>query len=376
MEGSERKMELKFYLRILLERWWIALLIFLITIGSTIFFTLRQVPTYSATATFVVSPSSSFSDARSFLTGLDALDTGRSLVANTYSDIATSDTVRQEAIHAMGLSVYQSDSLIIDSKLRAGTNVIEITAEGNDPSLVFNFANKVGENTVNYVQKLYGVYDLKPLDAAKAPVSPIRPNRKLYIALGGLLGLFLGVGLVFFLEYLQSPLEKKTSFGIVDHSSGASNKQYFMQRLREELVRARRYNYPLALGLMNVDLHKTIKKSIPPESQGEALQIVTSILEQSLRKEDVLVWMDGTIIGLLLPNTMADEAKAVLEQLQERLTEISFDLQKNGVVLNLSVASGLVPYDWNGTRVDEMISKGYRALRIAEAYGSGRIILA
>jgi diguanylate cyclase len=181
---------------------------------------------------------------------------------------------------------------------------------------------------------------------------------------------------VFFLEYLQSPLEKKTSFGIVDHSSGASNKQYFMQRLREELVRARRYNYPLALGLMNVDLHKTIKKSIPPESQGEALQIVTSILEQSLRKEDVLVWMDGTIIGLLLPNTMADEAKAVLEQLQERLTEISFDLQKNGVVLNLSVASGLVPYDWNGTRVDEMISKGYRALRIAEAYGSGRIILA
>ena len=44
------------------------------------------------------------------------------------------------------------------------------------------------------------------LDEAIAPVSPVKPKKRLNMFLGGVIGLFLGVGLVFFLDYLDNTL--------------------------------------------------------------------------------------------------------------------------------------------------------------------------
>ena len=136
-------MELKIYLRMLLRKWWIILPIFLITFTATIVFTFTQTPTYEATATLIVAPVDSISDATKFANNLSILSS-RTEIASTYAEVASSRSIRQEAIEALNLSPYQAKSLAVESKLRAGTNVLEITVEGNDPVLVADFANKVG----------------------------------------------------------------------------------------------------------------------------------------------------------------------------------------------------------------------------------------
>ena len=149
-------MELRTYLQILVRRRWIVILVFLITVACTILLTLRQSPTFSATATFVVAPSSTSFDLRNYLSGLDVLG-ARSEVAATYVEIPSSRVVRQEAADALGLSPAQTEDLLVTSKVRAGTNVMEITVEGADPALVATYANKVGDSTVAYVEQLYAI---------------------------------------------------------------------------------------------------------------------------------------------------------------------------------------------------------------------------
>ena len=367
-------MELRTYLQILVKRWWIVVPVFVITVAFTALFTLSQAPVYSATATFVVSPSPSSLDARGVLSGLDALG-GKSLVANTYAEVATSRAVREEAAGALGLDPLQSGPLVAGSKLRAGTNVIEITVEGTDPVLAAAFANEVGNSTVSYVAKLYEVYDLKPLDAATLPVDPVRPNVKLNLVLGAILGLALGAGLAFAFEYLHIPAETKRKAGILDEESGACNEDYFDHRLTEEMEQARRGQYPLSVALLNVDPSRVIQQSVPAEFAGHALRMVTAFCQQHLQEEDVLARLHGTTFGVLLPDMSENEARALLEELQTQMNRTNFEIKRCGVNLHLHGACGLACYDGNGTGRHVLLARAHDALRRAEADGAGKVVL-
>jgi diguanylate cyclase (GGDEF)-like protein len=365
-------MELRIYLQILLRKWWIVLSTFLVTLTATIVLTYTQTPTYKSVATFVIKPNTSFGDMKSFANGLDMLSR-RTEIATTYAEVAGSRLIRQEAVEELGLSQEQKKGLSVDGQLLAGTNVIEIIAEGSDPVLVRDFANVVGAKTMVYVQGLYETYDLKPLDEAARPSSPVKPNKTLNLALGATLGLALGGGLAFLSEYLQAPLEKTTNFGIFDDETGAYSGRYFRQRLREEMSRARRNAYPLSLALMNVDQLEAVGTSLSPQARSEALRKVVVFLRQYLREEDILARLGGTVFALLLPDVPGEEARAMMEQLQTRIAWTPFEIERSGVKLNLSSAAGVTAYRYNGTGQDEFLSEASRALQQAEASGYGKV---
>ena len=63
---------------------------------------------------------------------------------------------------------------------------------------------KYQEARINEVMELG---DIRVIDEARVPGSPIKPNKKLNLAIGGILGLMLGVMLVFFLEYMDNTIK-------------------------------------------------------------------------------------------------------------------------------------------------------------------------
>jgi len=367
-------MELKIYLRILLRKWWIVLPAFLITFTATIVFTFTQVPTYKATATFVVAPTDSFEEVWSFVDGLDTLS-NRKEIASTYIEVAVSRLIKQEVADELDLPQHQRARLSVYGQLLAGTNVLEISVEGRDPVLVRDFTNMVGDKTRAYVQELYETYDMRPLDRAILPISPVKPNKMLNLAQGAVLGLALGVGLAFLSEYLQAPLESMVNFGILDDETGAYNKRYFKQRLGEEMSRAWRNKYPLSLALMNVDQLEVMGSSYSPQVRSEILHKVAVFLRQYLREEDILAWLDGTVFAFLLPDMPGEKAQDIMEKLQTRMAWTPFEMEKSGVKLNLSGAVGVVAYQHNGTGQDEFLAGANRALQQAEAAGYGKVCL-
>jgi diguanylate cyclase (GGDEF)-like protein len=355
-------MELKIYLRILWEKRWIILPTFLIAFAFTVVLTFTQVPVYRATATFVVSPYSSLEEISVFLNMLEI----KSQVANTYSELALSRAVKQQVAEELNLSPVVMRNYVIQSKLRGGTNVIEIAVEGRNPVLAAELANRLGERTIAYVQQLYQVYSLRSLDPAIPPTEPIRPNKKLNLAFGALLELALGVGLAFLSEYLQGPLENIINLNILDEESGTYNKVYLAQRLSEEMSRAKRNKYPLSLALMNVDLARSLRT--PPSSQfrSEALHQVTGFLKQHLREEDVIAHLDGTTFAFLLPDMPEERAKVVMEELRTRMAWTVFEVEKGGIRLNLAGTAVVVAYDNNGMGPVELLERANRALQQAD----------
>jgi capsular polysaccharide biosynthesis protein len=204
-------MELRTYLRVVFRYWWLVLIVLVIAVGCTAWFTFSQEPIYESSATYIVRPALSAEDAKSELSGLDVL--GRQGdIASTFAEMANSRQIKDRAAERLGISSSQRRSLSVDSQLVAGTYLLKITVQGPDPELISQFANMVGAATVTFVEELYVTYELVSLDPATAPSLPSRPNRILNLALGAALGLVLGAGLAFLAYYLQSPLDATASY--------------------------------------------------------------------------------------------------------------------------------------------------------------------
>jgi PleD family two-component response regulator len=70
-----------------------------------------------------------------------------------------------------------------------------------------------------------------------------------------------------------------------------------------------------------------------------------------------------------------EEARDIMEKLQTRIAWTPLEMEESGVKLNLSGAAGVVAYQHNGTRQDEVLAEANRALQQAEAAGYGKVCL-
>ena len=365
-------MELKAYLRILRRKWWIVLPTFLITFVSALAFTVNQLPVYRATATFIVRVAFVLQDDRSVLSALDTLSR-RVEIANTFGEVATSRLMKNMVANNLGLSPELRRGLSVGSRLLAGTNILEISAEGSDPALVGDFANEIGSGTMDYVQSLYEAYELEPLDEAIKPSSPVAPNRVLNLSLGGIFGLALGIGLAFLLEYLQSPLPRAANFGILDDETGVYNRHYFMLRLRQEMSRARRNRYPLSIALINFNPRGMLDAS-SSTVRSETLRRTAAFVESCLRDEDIMARLGDTVFALMLPDIPGDTAIKTVEILQTGLDSTPLELEKSGVTLNVDSVAGVVAVH-NGVAPDELLSRAQLALEDAQTAAHGKVSL-
>jgi len=364
-------MELKTYFRIMVKKWWIVIPVFLVTLTAGIVFTYITAPVYSATTTYVVVPSPSFGG--NLANGLDML-ARREEIATTFSEIASSRRVKALAISSLSLQSGQDYS--VESRLRAGTNIIEITVEGPDPVIVRGLANAVGASIEQYVQELFEVFTLVLLDEAITPQEPLRPNPVLYITLAAVLGLALGAGLAFLSEYLETPLSSPISMNIIDDETGVYNREYFLRRLSEEMVRARRNRYSLSLALMRVDGVAFLNGADSAKLRAEILRQVARLTSLYLREEDIVAHFEDDVLGLLLPDMTGEDAKALMEYLQTRVALTPFQSSVNGATINLRSSIGITAYYYhNGTSRDELVAEASRALELAEVEENGSTFL-
>lgn len=361
-------MELKQYLQIIWKGWWLVLPTLLVSVTTALVFTYSQTPIYRSSATFIVSPSGSLGGLSDVFRGIDQLSK-RDGIMLTYTEIATSRTILDAVYKKMGLTTEQLKYLNVDSELIPSTNIIKITVESSDPVLAKECANLIGDETINYVHRLYEIYDMKRLDSAYLPTSPSKPKKAQNLMLAVILGSLLGGGLAFLAEYLRSFKTPVGSFNIIDNDTGVYNRYYFLQRLREELRRSARRRYPLALGLMNIERLDMMEDIRLPQLRNEVLRRVACYIKQYLREEDIMARFEGDKFAFILPDMDGQSAQEVLKKLQTRIEWNIFELE-NGMKFNLSSTCGVVAYNFNGIGPDELLKEAEIALQRA-GVGSG-----
>ncbi|GAA3203523.1 polysaccharide biosynthesis tyrosine autokinase [Microbacterium terregens] len=191
-------MELRDYLRILRAHWLGILLLTLLGVGVAAGWTALQPRVYTASSSGYVSSGGGGSDVGSSLVG-DQL--ARSKVTS-YIDIGSWRTVAEYAIDELGLQT-SPESLVtkVDVSNPLDTVVIHVSASASSPEGARDLAEAWIRGMVAEIDNIEGdgssgsaAVSLIPGDSARLPGGPSSPNVRLSLALGGLVGLALGIG--------------------------------------------------------------------------------------------------------------------------------------------------------------------------------------
>ncbi|MBU3570689.1 capsular biosynthesis protein [Priestia aryabhattai] len=202
----EETISLKELFQTLKKRLWLIVLITIIAaIISAVISFFVITPTYEAKTQILVNKTKSDEQ----LYAGNEVQTNIQLI-NTYNVIITSpailDTVKDEL--NLDRSVADLNNQITVSSA-TDSQVVEISVQDPSPYVAAQIANKTAEVFKNKISNIMKVDNVSVLSKAevKGAVAPIKPQPLLNIAIAIVVGLMVGVGLAFLLEYLDNTIK-------------------------------------------------------------------------------------------------------------------------------------------------------------------------
>ncbi|MDD3225152.1 MAG: Wzz/FepE/Etk N-terminal domain-containing protein [Clostridium sp.] len=129
-------------------------------------------------------------------------------LTKTYATIATSNYIEGKAANSLGngMTAEKLDKLITVTP-ETGTQILDITADANNPQDALNEVTAVSNALVKNAKNVYNAGDIKIMDKGEFATNPVKPNKILNIAIAFILGLIISVGVSFLLEYMDNTLK-------------------------------------------------------------------------------------------------------------------------------------------------------------------------
>lgn len=155
-----------------------------------------------------------------------------------------------------------------------------------------------------------------------------------------------------------------------DHLTGALNRRAFQLAFRSELARCRRYGFPLALIMLDLDHFKSVNDTHGHQAGDAVLKEVSSLIRSSLRDSDIFCRLGGEEFGLLLPHTDIKEGAVLAERLRYAIAGTSVDVGCALVPITTSV--GITALRPQTDSMDTMMGRADEALYAAKAGGRNR----
>jgi diguanylate cyclase (GGDEF)-like protein len=188
---------------------------------------------------------------------------------------------------------------------------------------------------------------------------------------GILIRYFVMTGSIWFVTSWKQRLAEESRRGRLDPLTGLPNRQAFYERCRSELSRAKRFNRPLTVVLLDGDRFKTLNDQRGHHVGDRALQATAEVLRQTIRRYDFAARLGGDEFVVLFPETAADVAEAACRRLHHELTK-RFQPEFSPLSYSMGVVT-FPPGDWD---VDECLMRTDSKLYDAKRAGTGLACLA
>ena len=201
----EETIDLKEYFYIIKKRAWIIALITVVAMiasGIISFFLLS--PVYETKTTLIVNTEKV--NETNTITG-DQLNVTQKLTL-TYGEIIKSRTVIDEVIQALNLNMeYGEVSKMITVSPVKDTQIIAITVQDTNPQRAADIANTIPRVFTKEVKRITKANSVEVIDKAVVAENPIKPNKIMNIAIAGVLGVMIGLFIIFVLEYMDNKIK-------------------------------------------------------------------------------------------------------------------------------------------------------------------------
>jgi len=157
-----------------------------------------------------------------------------------------------------------------------------------------------------------------------------------------------------------------------DSHTGLYNHRYLMYRIDAEFARAKRFNLPLSVIMMDIDYFKSINDTYGHRFGDLVLRQFAVKLKRILRKVDVIARFGGDEFVIILIGTNFTIAKSIGQKIIEEIGEYKFSNKKYSINLKTSLGLSFYP--------DNKVHKGMDLIDIADKHlneakerGGGRL---
>ncbi|WP_144512770.1 YveK family protein [Bacillus sp. FJAT-22090] len=131
---------------------------------------------------------------------------------NTYNVIIKSPAILSKVIEELGLDTTPA---ALNSKITVNneqnSQVVNITVQDSDPKLAVEIANKTASVFQTEIKKLMKVDNVSILTPAFLPENPVpvKPDPWINMAIAAVVGLMVGIGLAFLIEYFDTTIKNE-----------------------------------------------------------------------------------------------------------------------------------------------------------------------
>ena len=159
-----------------------------------------------------------------------------------------------------------------------------------------------------------------------------------------------------------------------DRLTGLPNRTYLEERLVAEFARARRYEEPLALAILDVDHFKRFNDTWGHAAGDVVLQAVAQTLLDSIRESDVAVRYGGEEFVLLLPGMDSTAAVERAERLRRRMEETVIRIPRRADPGRITISIGVSAYRIDGDSPEALLDAADARLFEAKEGGRNRVV--
>jgi len=159
----------------------------------------------------------------------------------------------------------------------------------------------------------------------------------------------------------------------VDHLTGLSQRAPFVERIDEELARARRRGAPLSVAILDLDGFKAFNDTFGHPVGDRALQAVATRLRSSVRKSDLVARFGGEEFVVAFPETAVEQARHRVEHIRAELARVSIQVGR-GEQRQVTVSAGLGSWPADGETFDAVLTTADARLYEAKRSGKNRVV--
>ena len=175
------------------------------------------------------------------------------------------------------------------------------------------------------------------------------------------------------LETTRADNRRLEALATTDPLTRVLNRRALLDRLTTEVDRARRYESSLTLLLLDVDHFKQINDTAGHLAGDSVLRQLGALLEEAVRKVDVVARYGGEEFVCILPETSTDGAAVFAERLRERVASQAFDVGAEHPV-HLTVSVGLTTFPSALIdSVEDLFARADEALYRAKSGGRNQV---
>ncbi len=175
-------------------------------------------------------------------------------------------------------------------------------------------------------------------------------------------------------DQIKAANDKLAELAATDPLTQLRNRRVIYEHLEREFARARRYDHPLSVFMMDIDHFKSVNDNHGHGVGDEVLRVVARVLRNSTRETDIVGRYGGEEFIVLAPETGAEAAMIVGERIR---TAIQAESEAGAGIPTVTISIGVATTQAvEAAHFEDLIHLADQALYSAKRAGRNQVKMA